>query len=360
MIEVNGATGEGGGAVLRTALALSAVSQRPIRIFNIRAKRTRPGLQPQHMHGVKALAEFTNARVEGLGLHSKELKFEPSAIEGGRYRVDIGTAGSTTLILQILMPAAAFASSPIEVEITGGTDNPMAIPIDFLKNVTLPTLRKMGYRGEVECVRRGHYPRGGGIVHAHIEPVPKLQALKLTEPGKVVHIAGVAHCVRLPAHIATRMAHAASMVLIKAGYSKVDIKTESYETARDPHLGPGAGIVLWAETERGAILGASSLGRPRKPAEQVGREAAESLARQLGTGCAVDRHLIDQLIPYLALADGTSEITSTELTSHALTNIALVEQILCAKFEVEGELEHPGKIHVKGLGFTRRFSPPQV
>ena len=360
MIEVDGSIGEGGGSVLRTALALSAVSRNPIHIYNIRAKRTKPGLQPQHLRGVEALTKLANARIDGLRLNSTELTFEPSVIEGGKYRVDIGTAGSTTLILQILMPAAAFASDSIEVEITGGTDNPMAPPIDFLKNITLPTLRKMGYQGKAECVRRGHYPRGGGIVHAHIEPVPKLQALKLTEPGKVVQIAGVAHCVRLPAHIATRMAHAASKVLIKAGYSKVDIKAESYGTARDPHLGPGAGIVLWAETELGAILGASSLGRPRKPAEQVGQEAAESLAKQLDTGFAVDRHLTDQLIPYLALADGTSEIKSTELTSHALTNIALVEQILGAKFEVEGELGHPGKIHVKGLGFTRRFSPPQV
>lgn len=353
MIEVDGSIGEGGGAVLRTALALSAVSWKPVHIYNIRAKRTKPGLQPQHLRGVEALAKLTNARVEGLGLHSKELKFEPSAIEGGRYRVNIGTAGSTTLILQILMPAAAFARKPVEVEITGGTDNPFAPPIDFLKNVTLPTLRKMGYRGEVECVQRGHYPRGGGIVRAHIEPLKKLQALRLTEPGRVTCIAGVAHCVRLPGHIATRMAHAASLALIKAGHAKVEIKAESYSPTQDPHLGPGTGITLWAETENGAILGASSLGERGKPAEQVGQEAAESLIEQLQTGRAVDRHLTDQLVPYLALAEGRSEITSAELTSHALTNIALVEQILGVKFEVEGKLKQPGRVHVEGLGHTK-------
>lgn len=353
MIEVDGSIGEGGGAVLRTALALSAVGQRPIHIFNIRAKRTKPGFQPQHLRGVEALAKLTNARVKGLRLNSTELTFEPSAIEGGRYRVNIGTAGSTTLILQILMPAAAFAPKPIDAEITGGTDNPMAIPIDFMKNVTLPTLQKMGYQGEVECVRRGHYPRGGGIVRARIGPVEKLQALKLTEPGKVVRIAGMAHCVRLPAHIATRMAHAASMDLIKAGHAKVDIKAESYPPTRDPHLGPGTGITLWAETESGAVLGASSLGKRGKPAEQVGREAAKNLLKQLQTGYAVDRHLTDQLVPYLALAKGESEIMSTELTSHALTNIALVEQILGVKFEVEGELKQSGRIRVEGLGHAR-------
>lgn len=353
MIEVDGSIGEGGGAVLRTALALSAVSWKPVHIYNIRAKRTKPGLQPQHLRGVEALAKLTKARVEGLGLHSKELRFEPSTIEGGRYRVDIGTAGSTTLILQILMPAAAFARKPVEVEVTGGTDNPFAPPIDFLKNVTIPTLQKMGFRGKVECVQRGHYPRGGGIVRAHIEPIEKLQALGLTESGRVVHIAGVAHCVRLPANIATRMAHAASIALIKAGHAKVDIKSESYSPTQDPHLGPGTGITIWAETESGAILGASSLGKRGKPAEQVGREAAENLIKQLQTGRAVDRHLTDQLVPYIALAGGESEITSAELTSHTLTNIALVEQILGVKFEVEGGLKQPGRIRVEGLSHTK-------
>lgn len=353
MIEVDGSIGEGGGAILRTALALSAVSWKPVHIYNIRAKRTKPGLQPQHLRGVEALTKLTNARVEGLELHSKELKFEPSVTEGGRYRVDIGTAGSTTLILQILMLAAAFARKPVEVEITGGTDNPFAPPIDFLKNVTLPVLRRMGYQGEVECVQRGHYPRGGGIVRAHIEPIEKLQALRLTEPGRVVHVAGVAHCVRLQANIATRMAHAASKALIKAGHAKVDIRAESYPPTQDPHLGPGTGITIWAETESGGILGASSLGKRGKPADQVGREAAETLIKQLQTGRAVDRHLTDQLVPYLALAEGESEITSAELTSHALTNITLVEQILGLRFEVEGELKQPGRIRVEGLGHTK-------
>jgi len=353
MIEIDGSIGEGGGALLRTALALSAVGRQPIYIYNIRAKRAKPGLAPQHMHGVKALAKLTNANVDGLSLGSTELKFEPRTIGGGKFRVDIGTAGSTTLILQILMPAAAFAKKSVEVEITGGTDNPLAPPIDFLKNVTLPILRRMGYLGEIECIRRGHYPHGGGIVHARIEPIKRLAAIKLIEPGKVTLISGVAHCVKLPEHIATRMAHAASMTMIKAGYSKINIKTEYYEPSHDPHLGPGTGITLLAETGSGAILGASSLGRLGNPAEQVGREAAESLAKQLRTGCAVDRHLTDQLIPYMALAEGISEITSAEITSHALTNIALIEQILDVNFEVSGQQGQPGRIKVGGLGFSR-------
>ena len=354
MIDIDGSIGEGGGSVLRVVIALSAVGRKPVHIYNIRAKRPKPGLAPQHMHGVKALARLTNARVEGLSLRSTELRFEPSFVEGGRYRVDIGTAGSITLILQALMPAAAFAARPVEVEITGGTDVPMAPSVEFLVNVTLPTLRKMDYMGEVELIRRGHYPRGGGIVRARIEPVPKLRALHLIEPGKIVSIRGVSHCVRLPSHIAARQAHAAKQALLRAGYADANIRTESYEPAKDPHLGPGTGVTLWAETEKGVILGGSCLGKPGKPAEQVGREAAESLLRQLKTGRAVDRYLTDQLIPYMALAEGRFEITSAELTSHALTNIALVEKILGVKFEVEGEQGLPGRIRVEGLGFVRQ------
>jgi RNA 3'-phosphate cyclase len=304
------------------------------------------------MHGVEALARLTNARVEGLSIRSTELTFEPDIVQGGRYRVDIGTAGSITLILQALMPAAAFAKKLVEVEITGGTDVPMSPPIDYLANVTLPTLRKMGYVGEVELIRRGHYPRGGGIVRARIQPVQKLRAIRLTEVGKVTRVVGISHCVRLPPHIAARQAHAAKQVLLRAGYD-ADVRVESYDPAKDPHLGPGTGITLWAETERGAILGGSCLGRPGKPAEQVGREAAESLLDQLGRGRAVDRYLTDQLIPYMALAEGRSEISSAEITLHALTNIELVEKILGVKFEVEGQQGQPGRISVDGLGFQK-------
>jgi RNA 3'-phosphate cyclase len=359
MINVDGSIGEGGGAVLRTSLALSAAGQKPIHIFNIRAKRPKPGLQPQHLHGVKALAKLTNAKVKGLAPHSQELWFEPGPMQGGRYHVNIGTAGSVALILQVLMPAAAFANGSVEVEIIGGSDVPLAPPIDYLMNVTLPMLRKMGYRGEVELIQRGHYPRGGGKIRARIKPVQKLSPLCAIELGKVVSVHGISHCVKLPTHIATRQAHAAKRVLLQAGFD-AKVKVESYEPSRDPHLGPGTGITLWALTDRGTIIGASSLGKPRKPAEAVGREAAEALLKQLKAGRAVDRYLTDQLISYMALADGKSEITSAELTLHALTNIALVERVMGVKFEVEGQLGQPGRISVEGLGLENKFfrAPP--
>ncbi|MEM4723760.1 MAG: RNA 3'-terminal phosphate cyclase [Candidatus Hadarchaeum sp.] len=353
MIEIDGSMGEGGGAVLRTALALVAVSGKPIHIFNIRAGRDKPGLQAQHLRGVEALAKITGAEVRGAVLNSTELTFVPSEIKGGRYYVDIGTAGSTTLILQIVMPAVAFASGSVDIEIRGGTDNPMAPPIDYLKNVTIPILRRMGYRGEVECLRRGHYPRGGGIVRAKIEPVEQLKSMSLVSRGKILRVAGIAHAVRLPPRVATRIAHAASLELLKSVQAPVNVRCESYQIEQDPHLGPGAGLTLWAETESGAIIGASSLGEPGKPSEKVGREAALDLIEQLRTGGACDRYLSDQLIPYLALAEGTSEITCTSLTSHTITNIELVRRILGVNIRVFGELGKPGKIMVTGIGFKK-------
>ncbi|MEM2865637.1 MAG: RNA 3'-terminal phosphate cyclase [Candidatus Hadarchaeales archaeon] len=348
-LEIDGSRGEGGGAVLRTALALSAVMGRPVRVYNVRVKRKKPGLQPQHLRGVEALSEVAGARVKGTELGSTEVYFEPGEILGGKYRFDIGTAGSTILLLQALLPPLAFASGPAEVEVTGGTDNPLAPPVDYFRHVTLPVLARMGYRVELECLRRGHYPKGGGKVVVRTHPVEVLRSLELTEAGRVERVEGISHCAGLPPHVATRQAHAAKLRLLKEGYgARVRV-----ETPEGPSPGPGSGVVLWALTSRGGILGSSSLGRPGKPAEKVGREAAEFLLEELRTGHAVDRYLTDQLVPYVALAEGRSELWSTHLTLHALTNVELVEGMLGVKFSVEGGLGSPSKLSVEGKGFRK-------
>lgn len=347
MLEIDGSMGEGGGSVLRLSLALASVREEPIRVFNIRAKRSKPGLANQHLSAVEALVELTDAEVEGAEKRSEEVVFRPSEPKGGNIRVDIGTAGSTTLILQAVMIPAAFARDPLELEVIGGTDNPFAPPIDYLKNVTLPMLRKMGYEGELECVRRGHYPKGGGKIRARIRPIERLRPITLTSLGEVGSISGRSHCVRLPGHIAERQAKSARKRLREAGYDS-DIEVEYYEKSEDPHLGPGTGIVLWAESERGSILGSSALGEKGKPAEKVGQEAANDLIEGIETGNALDPHMTDQILPYMALASGRSEITSTELTSHSLTNLTLLEEILGTPFEVTGDEGEPGRILVEG------------
>ena len=177
MIEVDGSYGEGGGAVLRIATALSAVTSKPVHITNIRSGRPKPGLMPQHLNAVKAVAALSNASLSGLELGSTDIIFNPRSLSGGDYKIDIGTAGSITLILQAFMIPAAFADGPVTISITGGTDLRWSPSVDYLENVTLPILRLMGYKAQMNILQRGHYPRGGGFVELRIDPIKKLKPL---------------------------------------------------------------------------------------------------------------------------------------------------------------------------------------
>ncbi len=347
LIEIDGSRGEGGGSVVRLSTALATTLGEPIRIYNIRIKRDNPGLRPQHLMGLRALAELCNGNLTGDEVGSKEIKLDPGKIQGGDILVEIETAGSICLVLQTLMIPAAFSKSNTNIKFRGGaTDTFFAPPIDYLKNVTLPMLRKMGYIGEVKCVRRGHYPKGGAIAEAKISPIEKLKPIHLEELGEVKSISGRSHCAKLPGHIAKRQAESAEKYLENSGY-KANIGIESYEKSEDPHIGPGTGITLWTKTENGAILGTSSLGKKGKSAEVVGEEAAKSLIKQIKTGCSFDLYLTDQIIPYMALAEGKSVITGSEITSHTLTNVKIAEEILRVDFDVKDKKGQPGKISVE-------------
>ena len=346
MIEIDGSVLEGGGQILRTSVALSAVTGVPVRVFNIRAKRRNPGLRAQHLNAIKAVAELVGAKVEGLKIGSSEVRFFPSKPRAGNFRVDIGTAGSVALVLQALMPAAAFAPGTVRVVISGGTNAAMAPQIDYTINVLLPILARMGYKASIEVLRRGCYPRGGGLVRAAIKPVKCLKPLVMVERGKVKEVKGVSWCERLPRHVAVRQAEAARRTLTERGLENVDVKVEVGNTS----LSPGSGVILWALTDTGAVIGADSLGEKGKRAEIVGREAAEKLMEELKGGGALDSHAGDQVIPYMALAKGKSEVAISKLTLHAQTNIYIVEKVLRIKFNVEGELNKPARVEVEGVG----------
>ena len=349
IIEVPGDLLEGGGQILRMSIALSAVTCKPIKVFNIRAKRSEPGLKAQHLTAIKSVAQIVDGEVRGLRLGSMEIEFYPKGPRGGQYFFDIGTAGSTTLVLQSLMPAASFAPSLISTEVKGGTNNPMAPPIDYVQQVLLPVASRMGYRGKVTLLRRGFYPKGGGIVRLVAEPIKHLNPLNLMDVGKVLRISGISYSSRLSPHITERMARSAKDLLKEAGYEDMDIEIECLQPGHGKcAINPGCGIILHAETSTGAILGSDSLGEIGKPAEVVGREAAQSLARQLEAKAAVDKHLGDQLIVYMALAKGSSTITVSELTMHTLTCIELSKMITEARFEVKGGLG--GKAFIKCVG----------
>ncbi len=352
---VDGSMGEGGGQILRTSLALAAVLGKPIKIINIRAKRKNPGLQRQHIISVKAVAALSSARVEGLRLGSTTLRFEPKRLRGGRFEFDIGTAGSVTLVLQAVLPAAIFAPEPIEMIIRGGTDVPWSPPVDYVRFVLRRLLLKFGIDFELYVKRRGHYPRGGGIVIFKLPKPPRyLESIKLIERGNIKRIEGLSHCVRLPSHVAERQANAAKNAIINAHRGvPVVIDIEYYEANRDPHLGPGSGIVVWALTEN-SVLGGDSIGAKGKRAEVVGEEAAKKLLEDLATGKALDRHASDMLIPFAALANGVSMLGGAKLTLHAATNIDVV-RMLTKDVDIElieGDMDKPFVLRVKGLGLS--------
>ena len=329
MIEINGSHGEGGGALLRISTALSALTSNPIHITNIRANRPKTGLMPQHLNAVKAVASLSAARVDGLEIESRELFFYPEEIKGGNYNIDIKTAGSITLVLQAFMIPAGFAESPVNIKIRGGTDVRWSPPVNYLQHVTLPILKSMGYDADLDIIRRGHYPRGGGIVNVKINPVKKLKSASFDDL-KINKIKGISHAVKLPEHVAVRQAESAEKVLQANGFN-AEIEIENSNNA----LGPGSGIVLW--TEGNTRVGGSSIGERGVRAEKVGEKAAEELLYHISQGAAVDKYIGDQIIPYMAMA-GKSSAKTAELTLHAVTNIFVTEKIMGKKFDVDGEV----------------------
>lgn len=352
MITIRGDMLEGGGQILRLSTALAALIGEPIRVVKVRGKRKPPGLRRQHMTALKVLASLCNGHVEGLRLGSTEILFEPGDIRGGSYRFDVGTAGSVTLILQATMPVMVFAPAPVKLRLRGGTNNPMAPPVDYLERVLLEDLRFMGVEAQLRVYRRGFYPRGGGEVEAWTNPSKKLKPIMLQELGRIFEVRGVVYSCRLPSHIVDRMASSTFERLRKIGLNPVFEKEILQPGNPKCSLDPGCGILLAVRHSYG-FLGVDNLGVKGKRAEAVGSEAAEQLIKLVEGGYPVDRHLCDQLIVWMALADGVSCVKTIELTLHALTCIELTKAILGAEFRVEGDLGRPAIIKCKGVGYGK-------
>lgn len=350
MIEISGEMLEGGGQIVRTSIALAALTGKDVRVGRIREKRKNPGLQAQHVTAVKALAAICNAETQGLLMGSRELTFQPRSHVSGRFNFDVGTAGSIPLILQALMPSTPFAPGPVDFDLTGGTDVRWSPTIDYVRFVVLPVLQLMGYKATLAVHRRGHYPKGGGRVTLSVEPLGLLKSISLSEPVQLSAVQGISHCVKLPSHVAQRQAASAKEKLVSKGISTVNIATETYPPDQDPHIAPGSGITLFMKSSGGSIVGADAIGERGKPAERVGEEAAMKLLLEIESKAPIDRHLGDILIPYMAVAEGSSEILVSQITMHTITNIKVAEIVTGAKFELQGELQKPGRISVQGIG----------
>ncbi len=346
---IDGSMGEGGGQILRTAIAIAAILGEPVRIINIRAKRSKPGLRPQHLNAIRAVASLSGGRLEGDRVGSMEVYFEPGRIRPGTYRIDIGTAGSVSLVLQALLPVAAYAPGPVKLWIRGGTDVPRAPTIDYVREVVARLLGMLGYNITIKLETRGHYPRGGGIVWIDIPSPPQgFKRRDFTSRGNLLEARGRSHAVKLPRHVAERQAKSARETLHRLTGIDPMVEIDWVPPDDKRHLGPGSGITLWTVYEH-TVLGGDSLGEKGKPAEKVGREAAEALAGDLKTGAALDSHASDMIPLYLALAGGVSRIKGARLTMHARTVLMLLEQMIPGfKYRIQGEtpftaiLESPG------------------
>ncbi|MFW9805231.1 MAG: RNA 3'-terminal phosphate cyclase [Candidatus Thorarchaeota archaeon] len=352
MIEIDGSYGEGGGQILRTAVSLSALTMTPVRISNIRAGRQKPGLKRQHIAGIEVTGKIVGAEIRGLDVGSSTVEFVPRERHGGTIQYDVGTAGSISLVLQAALPPAVLSPEPIQFDLRGGTDVKWSPPVDYVNKVFVHTLMSLGPKIELRQKRRGHYPKGGGLVICDVSPVDSITPLKSIKRKNLRSVVGVSHCVRLPRHIAERQAATAEDMILEHLSVKSDIVRESYPKEGDSHLGPGSGIVIWAESEDGIRIGADSLGERGKTAEQVGNEAASKLITEVESGMAIDSHLCDMLIPYLAVAGGDSEIGVTKITSHLTTNIWAVEHILGTSIKLQGKIGEPGTVSIKGKGLS--------
>lgn len=333
MIEIDGSFGSGGGQILRTACAFAVATKKSCRIFNIRQNRPEPGLAFQHLLGVRALAEICRGSLEGDFLRSQEIKFQPGQNYRDRISVDIPTAGSITLVLQSLIPAALLAPFPVKIIFHGGaTDTFFSPTFDYFQHVFLKTLEKAGAKIEINVSKRGYYPEGGAKAEIKIFPA-KLKTFNLTERGgfkKISVISGASNALK-DKKVAERQISGAREIFGKLKLP-VEEKTEYYETQSS-----GSQVCLIAEYEN-TLLGADNLGKLGKRAEDVGKEAALNLLKEEKSGACLDKHLADQILPYMALASGKSRVSVSEITEHCRTNIWTIEKFLPGKFDVKGNL----------------------
>lgn len=333
MIDLDGALGEGGGGIVRTALSLSMVTGTPFRIRNVRAGREEPGLRRQHLTAVRAAAEVADASLEGDALGSRELSFEPRGVSPGPHRFSTGGAGSAVLVLQTILPPLLAAPGPSRIVVEGGTHNPNAPPFEFLERAFLPLVARLGPEISVRLLRPGFYPAGGGRIEARIRPAERLRSLALHERGEVRRRRARAIVASLPRHIAERELSIAHAML---GLRPDALEVEETEEA----AGPGNAIMIEIECEHVTEV-FTGFGRRGVPAEEVARGAARRALRYLEAEVPVGPHLADQLLVPLAAGAGGSYRTVGP-TSHAETNVRVIRAFGVAEVslrEIDGEGE---------------------
>lgn len=319
MLTIDGSFGEGGGQIIRSSLALSLITGKPFRIYNVRARREKPGLKPQHLTAVTAAAEIGRARVDGASVGSREFTFVPGEVVAGEYHFAIGTAGATMLVLQTVLPPLMIARAPSVVTLEGGTHNKHAPPFDFLQKAFLPLVNRTGPHVSLELERYGFYPPGGGRINVYVEPRSEPRRLELETRGPVEARCARALVVKLPTSIAERELQ---VIREQLGWADEELQVETSGNA----LSPGNVVMIEIRSQHLTEL-FTSVGERGLRAEAVAEQAANEAANYLKTGAPVGEHLADQLLIPLALAGGGSYTTGPP-SLHTTTNIEIIKLFL--------------------------------
>lgn len=363
MITLDGSYGEGGGALVRTALALSTLTGKEFKVNNIRAGRKKPGLKAQHLTAIKALKQISDAQTNEIAMGSTELWFKPGVATKGIYEIDIGTAGSISLLLQALILPCMFAPGKVRLNIKGGTCGKWQASVDYIQNVLLPQVQRFVEKIELKILKRGYYPKGGGSVSLEINPRFKLKnhqtftelleelrvlsQIRLERQGQLEQIRGIVNASSelMSKEVGERIIKSARNDLSSLN-APVNIRLEYVNTKNI-----GGEIVLWSvhsesgkvDYENPIVLGSDALIEKGKSSEQVGKEAAEKLKKAIRSNAAADSHLTDQLIQFMGILPG-SMINAENVTDHTYTNIYVAEKFLPVSYKVEGKIISSKKI----------------
>lgn len=354
MIEIDGSQKSGSGTIVRDVVPFSILVGKELRLKNIRVKRDKPGLRPQHLRAIEASAQICQGQVEGAAIGSKAIGFKPGkVISGGEFNWDIGTAGSTTMLALSIVPLALFANVPSSYKITGGLFQDFAPSVYHLKYVLFPILKGMGINLDLEIIQPGYVPQGKGQIKVSVMPLEKkLNPVTLVGQGKLIEINGISLSSLLKAReVSERMAKECRRKLKAKGYDpKIEV---FYDTKEKPaykraSIQAGASLATWARTDTGCLIGSDMAGARGRPAEFIGKQVAKNLIEDLESKATVDRHLADQLIPFAALAEGWSAYIIPKMTEHIEARLWLVKKILGAKAEVKNNL-----VQIRGIGYGR-------
>ncbi|MGD1839177.1 MAG: RNA 3'-terminal phosphate cyclase [Nitrososphaeraceae archaeon] len=341
MLKINGNYGEGGGQILRTSVALSAVLQKPVKIYNIRSKRSKPGIRPQHFYVVKTLADIFNAKVENLYVGSESIVFRPSKKIGEKsyfndLKINIGSAGSIPLILQTIIPTISIAKKYVSIKIIGGTDVPYSPTIDYIRYVVAKIYRIIGINSEIKVLRRGYYPIGNGIVHTKIFPCENIGIIDLINKRRKIEprIIGVAS--NIPKKIIYKQILSGLLQLEKNG-----IQCNNYQVSCERSTSSGFSILVFTQSECGPFIGGDAINDKKNSIMNIGIKATEKfLENYLSNNVSIDYYLADMLVIPASLAKGKSRYCIKKVTQHLITNLYIASKIVGCKYTIKDKKKY--------------------